>query len=85
MLFGLYGSVARPDLHRPRQRLLFTAFAVTWTGARVFDHHKPLPICLFAGAALWLVVCRLPAVEMPGRSRAARSGIIATYTWAHRL
>jgi len=62
MLFGLYGSA--PDLISIdlANSLLFTAFAVTWTGARVFDHHRPLPILLFGGAALWLVACRLPIV-----------------------
>ena len=50
-----------PDLDRSRQCVLFTAFAVTWTGARVFDGRKPLPMLLFAGAGLWLVVGHLPA------------------------
>ena len=83
MLFGLYGSA--PDLISIdlTNSLLFTAFAVTWTGARVFDHHKPLPILLFGGAALWLVVCRLPAVEDAWNVRVLLScGIIAAYTWA---
>ncbi len=31
--------------------LLFTAFAVTWTGARLFDHRQPRPFLMFAGAA----------------------------------
>ena len=63
MLFGLYGSV--PDLISIdlANALLFTAFALTWTGARVFDHRRPQPILLFAGAALWLVVCRMPTVD----------------------
>src|ERR1700727_3098674 len=41
--------------------LLFPAFAMTWTGARVFDQRRPQPLLLFAGAAVWLVLCRLPA------------------------
>jgi hypothetical protein len=83
MLFGLYGSA--PDLISIdlANSLLFTAFAVTWTGARVFDHRKPLPILLFGGAALWLVVCRLPVVEDAWNVRVLLScGIIAAYTWA---
>ena len=49
MLFGLYGSA--PDLISIdlANSLLFTAFAVTCTGARVFDHHKPLPILYALG------------------------------------
>src|SRR5580704_16139417 len=60
MLFGKYGSV--PDLVSIdlANAILFTAFAVTWTGARVFDHRKPNWILLFAGAALWLVLYRIP-------------------------
>jgi diguanylate cyclase (GGDEF)-like protein len=83
MLFGLHGSA--PDLISIdlANSLLFTAFAVTWTGARVFDHHRPLPILLFGGAALWLVACRLPIVEDAWDVRVLLScGIIAAYTWA---
>ena len=38
--------------------LLFTAFAVTWTGARVFDGRRPSPIYLLAGVLIryWLPV-----------------------------
>jgi diguanylate cyclase (GGDEF)-like protein len=83
VLFGLYGSV--PDLLSIdiANALLFTAFALTWTGARVFDHLRPQPILLFAGAALWLIVCRIPAVEASfGMRVLISSGIITAYTWA---
>jgi diguanylate cyclase (GGDEF)-like protein len=63
--------------------MLFTAFALTWTGARVFDHRRPLPILMFGGAALWLVVGRLPSVASAWEMRALlSSGIITAYTWA---
>jgi hypothetical protein len=54
MLFGMYGSV--PDLISIdlANAFLFTAFALTWTGARVFDGRKPQPILMFAGAKEWL-------------------------------
>jgi diguanylate cyclase (GGDEF)-like protein len=62
---------------------LFTAFALTWTGARVFDHRRPLPILMFGGAALWLVVGRLPSVASAWEIRALlSSGIVTAYTWA---
>src|SRR6202050_3040595 len=83
VLFGLYGSV--PDLITIdlANALLFTAFAVTWTGARLFDHQKPLWYLMFGGAALWLVVCRLPGVAGSFDVRVLlSSGIITTYTWA---
>src|SRR6201988_3872297 len=62
VLFGLYGSAPDVITIDIANAILFTAFAVTWTGARVFDHLRPKPILLFGGAALWLVLCRLPIV-----------------------
>ena len=49
MRFGLYGSAPDVISIDLANSLLFTAFAVTWTGARVFDHRKPLPVLLFGG------------------------------------
>ena len=60
MLFGLYGSVSDLISIDFANALLFTSFAVTWTGARVFDHRRPQPILLFGGAAVWLIACRIP-------------------------
>ncbi|HML08304.1 MAG TPA: GGDEF domain-containing protein [Xanthobacteraceae bacterium] len=83
MLFGLFGSA--PDFVSIdlANTLLFTAFALTWTGARVFDHRKPQPILMFAGAALWLVACRMPAIAASWDVRVLlSSGIITAYTWA---
>jgi diguanylate cyclase (GGDEF)-like protein len=82
-LFGTYGTA--PDLISIdlANVMLFTAFALTWTGARVFDHRRPLPILMFGGAALWLVVCRLPGVASAWEIRALlSSGIVTAYTWA---
>lgn len=83
VLFGLYGSA--PDIVSIdiANALLFTAFAVTWTGARVFDHLKPQPLLLFGGAAVWLVLCRAPLVADSFNMRVlVSSGIITAYTWA---
>ncbi len=82
-LFGTYGTA--PDLISIdlANAMLFTAFALTWTGARVFDHRRPLPILMFGGAALWLVVGRVPSVAASWEIRALlSSGIITAYTWA---
>jgi predicted signal transduction protein with EAL and GGDEF domain len=82
VLFGLYG--AAPDLISIdlANALLFTAFAVTWTGARVFDGRPVEPVYLVTGAVLWLLVCRLPVLTdaVDARSLVA-SGIITAYTW----
>src|SRR6476660_7683682 len=54
VLFGLYGSVSDLISIALANVVLFTAFAVTWTGARLFDGRAASPVGLFAGAALWL-------------------------------
>jgi diguanylate cyclase (GGDEF)-like protein len=83
VLFGMFGSVSDLISIDLANAMLFTAFALTWTGARVFDHRRPLPILMFGGAALWLVVSRIPAVANWWDLRVLlSSGIITAYTWA---
>jgi diguanylate cyclase (GGDEF)-like protein len=83
MLFGLYGTVSDLISIDLANALLFTAFALTWTGARVFDHRRPLPVLLFGGALLWLVACRVPGFTDSFEVRVLlSSGIITAYTWA---
>jgi diguanylate cyclase (GGDEF)-like protein len=82
VLFGMYGSA--PDLVTIdlANALLFTAFAVTWTGARVFDGRPVEPVYLVTGAVIWLLVCRLPVLADAVDARALiASGIITAYTW----
>ncbi|HTQ83388.1 MAG TPA: GGDEF domain-containing protein, partial [Pseudolabrys sp.] len=82
VLFGMYGSV--PDLISIdlANALLFTAFAVTWTGARVFDGRPAEPVYMVTGAVLWLLICRLPIFAEAVNARVLiASGIITTYTW----
>src|SRR6476659_10810819 len=82
MLFGLYGNA--PDLISIdfANALLFTAFAVTWTGARVFDGRPVEPVYLVTGAVMWLLVCRLPLVMASNNVRSLMlSGIITAFVW----
>ncbi len=82
VLFGMYGSA--PDLVTIdlANALLFTAFAVTWTGARVFDGRPVEPVYLVTGAVIWLLVCRLPVLTEAIDTRALiASSIITAYTW----
>ena len=82
VLFGMYGSA--PDLITIdlANALLFSAYAVTWTGARVFDGRPAEPVYLVTGAVLWLLVCRLPVLADAVDTRSLiASGIITTYTW----
>ena len=59
-LFGMYGQI--PDVLSIdlANAILLTSFAVTWTGARIFDGGKPAPVGIVAGAALWLFLSRTP-------------------------
>jgi diguanylate cyclase (GGDEF)-like protein len=81
-LFGMYGEA--PDLISIdlANALLFTAFALIWTGARAFDGRPVEPVYLVTGAVLWLLVCRLPIMldDINLRSLIA-SAIIAGYNW----
>ncbi len=82
VLFGMYGTA--PDIITIdlANALLFTAFAVTWTGARVFDGRPVEPVYLVTGAVLWLLICRLPVLADAVAVRALiASGIITAYTW----
>jgi diguanylate cyclase (GGDEF)-like protein len=82
VLFGTYGSA--PDLISIdlANVLLFTSFAVTWTGARVFDGRPVEPVYLVTGAVLWLLICRLPVLTEAIQTRALiAAGIVTAYTW----
>ena len=84
MLFGLYGSASDLISIDLANALLFTAFAVTWTGARVFDHRRPQPILLFARRRP--LARRVPRIRASADSFDVRvllsSGIITAYIWA---
>jgi diguanylate cyclase (GGDEF)-like protein len=82
-LFGMFGNVSDAISIDLANAVLFTAFAVTWTGARVFDGKAVHPLYLVGGAILWLLACRAPffADSMDARVLLS-SGIITAYTWA---
>jgi diguanylate cyclase (GGDEF)-like protein len=81
-IFGMYGQI--PDVLSIdlANAILLSSFAVTWTGARIFDGRRPAPVGIVAGAALWLMLSRMPMFEGSLDFRALLSaGIIAAYTW----
>jgi diguanylate cyclase (GGDEF)-like protein len=82
VLFGMYGSITDAVSIDLANALLFLSYAVTWSGARVFDGRPPLPMYLVAGAVTWLIVAHLPsfAGDLDLRVLLA-SGIITAYTW----
>jgi len=83
VLFGMYGSVPDVISIDLANAILFTAFAVTWSGARVFDGRSPRPIFLIGGAVLWLIASHTPLFAGSLQARVLlSSGIITGYTWA---
>ena len=81
-LFGTYG--ATPDLVSIdlANAILFLSFAVTWTGARVFDGREILPGYLIAGPLLWFSVSHFATFKHDLDLRVLlSSGIVASYTW----
>src|SRR5882724_3627950 len=82
-LFGMYGSVSDAISIDLANALLFTAFAVTWSGARVFDGRAPEPMYIVGGAILWILVSRASSfVDSLDARVLLASGIITAYTWA---
>ena len=84
-LFGLYGLVSNLISIDLANAILFITFALTWTGARVFDHRRPRPVLILAGAALWLLASRIPGFADSFDVRVLLgSGIITAYM-GHRI
>jgi diguanylate cyclase (GGDEF)-like protein len=82
ILYGLYGAV--PDLISIdlSNVILFSAFGVTWNGARVFNGRAALPGSLITGAVLWLVASQWSGFEAGAEARGQLSAmIIAAYIW----
>jgi diguanylate cyclase (GGDEF)-like protein len=79
MLFGMHGSVPNSLSIDFANAILFASFAVTWSGARVFDRRSPEPAFALVGVAIWLLICRL---SVPNEVRAlVGTGIVTTYLW----
>ena len=83
MLFGMYGTVPDAISIDLANAVLFTSFAVTWSGARVFDGRMPRPVYLVGGAVLWLFASRAPWFTNSMDAKVLlSSAIITAYTWA---
>ncbi len=60
--------------------LLCCAYGVLWAGARTFEGRKVQPAFVFAGAALWLVICQWSGSTGTQPARLfVLSAILATY------
>src|SRR5579862_1558983 len=58
-LFGTFGSASDFVSIDLANMVLFLSFAVTWTGARLFDQQQVQPLYLLAGPVLWVVLSHL--------------------------
>jgi diguanylate cyclase (GGDEF)-like protein len=81
VLFGMYGSVSEAISIDLANALLLLSFAVTWSGARVFDGRPPLPMYIVAGPVTWLVIAHLPTFSEIQLRVLVASGIVTCYTW----
>lgn len=82
VLYGLHGTIPSVVSIDIANALLFTSYAATWTGARLFDGRPAHPLGVIAGAAVWLVFCRIPGLmELNDLRVLLSSGIVAAYTW----
>jgi diguanylate cyclase (GGDEF)-like protein len=82
VLFGMSGFASGDLAVDVSYTLLFLAYAIIWTGARVFDGRKPRPILMAIGPVMCLALVHLPTLAESSDLRTVlSSGIITAYTW----
>ena len=62
-LWSMHDAIARAVTLDVVYALLFLACGIIWTGARLFHARPVLPLGLFGGSILWLIVCQSPFVH----------------------
>jgi diguanylate cyclase (GGDEF)-like protein len=83
VLFGMYGSVSDAISIDLANALLFTAFALTWSGARVFDGRPLEPMYIVGGAIAWILISHTSSfTDSIDAKVLLSSAIITAYTWA---
>ena len=81
-LYGMFGSVPELISLDLANALLFTSYAVAWSGARVFDGREPRPGWLITGATIWLFACQIPQFAHMVELRSLLSNTIVTaFLW----
>jgi diguanylate cyclase (GGDEF)-like protein len=82
MLFGMQGSIPDWISIDVANAILFSSFALTWSGARVFDRRTAEPVWCMVGVIIWLLACRLPQFAASMELRTVIGAfIVTTYTW----
>ena len=81
-LYGMFGSVPELVSLDLSNALLFTSYAVAWSGARVFDGLPPRPAWVITGATIWVLACQIPqfagALELRGL---LSNAIVTAFLW----
>jgi diguanylate cyclase (GGDEF)-like protein len=81
-LFGMYGNMSEAFTIDLANALLLLSFAITWSGARVFDGREPLAMYIAAGPIAWVIVAHLPSFSGEFAMKLLlSSSIITCYTW----
>ncbi len=81
-LYGMFGSVSQLLSLDLANALLFTSYAVAWSGARVFDGRRPRPGWVISGATVWVFACQIPQFSQAIEIRALLgSTIVAAFLW----
>jgi diguanylate cyclase (GGDEF)-like protein len=81
-LYGMFGSVPELISLDLANALLFTSYAVAWSGARVFDGREPRPGWLITGATVWVFACQIAQFAHMVEIRSLLSNtIVTTFLW----
>lgn len=82
LLLGTQGSLPDWISIDLANAVLFASFALTWSGARVFDRRSAEPIWCMVGVVIWMLACRLPQFSASVELRSLIGALIVTaYTW----
>jgi len=64
------------------EALAFVACGMIWNGVRLFHGRPLLPLAVFIGAAVWLVLCQLPGLSEDSNGRTMLGAlVVAGYTF----
>lgn len=75
-LLGARGSVSNLLSIDLANALLFVAWGLTWSGARLFDGRGVKPIAMLVGTFMWVGACQIPAFMASVDARAVMSSVI---------
>jgi diguanylate cyclase (GGDEF)-like protein len=81
-LYGMFGSVPELISLDLSNALLFTSYAIAWSGARVFDGREPRPGWVVTGATVWVFACQIPQfAEAIGIRSLLSNTIVTAFLW----